>query len=261
MTQFNSSPYDWPKLAAEIESLLRLSSSPVSYKKLDKLKELDSIPALMKLEHKATFCQVPSMVRSAGMTVGVTRDNFGARCARINGLLETTEEQITKEANDFATTWFSSAEEARKQLAEYPLIPPGEALVLSPLAQGKFEPEVVLIYGNPTQMMLLMNGLQFKDYQRFQFFFTGEGSCADGLARCYTTGEPSLAIPCLGERAFGAVADDELVMALPPASIPKAIEGLHKLRERKIAYPVLHLGPISDPTGFLTQIYPDWFND
>ena len=89
LTQFNSSPYDWPKLAAEIESLLRLSSSPVSYKKLDKLKELDSIPALMKLEHKATFCQVPSMVRSAGMTVGLTRDNFGARCARINGLLET----------------------------------------------------------------------------------------------------------------------------------------------------------------------------
>jgi uncharacterized protein (DUF169 family) len=256
-----SSSLNWSKLAAEIESLLHLKYGPVAYKKLNKVKEIDTIPVVTKLDRKTTFCQVPSMVRSAGMTIGVTRNNFGARCARINGLLETTEEQIAKEANGFATTWFASAEEAKKQLSSYPLIPPGKALVLAPMAHGKFEPDVVLIYGNPAQMMLLMNGLQFQDYEPFQFFFTGEGSCADGLARCYNTGKPSLAIPCMGERAFGAVADDEMVMALPPAYLPKAITGLKILRERRIGYPILHLGPISDPTGFLTQIYPEWFED
>ncbi|MCJ7655700.1 MAG: DUF169 domain-containing protein [Dehalococcoidia bacterium] len=57
-----------------------------------------------------------------------------------------------------------------------------------------------------------MNGLQFKDYERFQFFFIGEGACADGLAQCYTSGNPALAIPCMGERAFGTVTEDELVL-------------------------------------------------
>jgi uncharacterized protein (DUF169 family) len=251
---------DWAVLTGELEFLLRLKSSPVAYKKLDKINELAGIPDVMRLDHRATFCQVPSMVRTAGMTVGATRDNFGERCARINGLAETTEQQISKEANSFATTWFASAAEARKQLSKYPLIPPGAAVVLAPLAQNKFDPDVILIYGNPAQMMLLMNGLQFQDYEQFQFFFSGEGSCADGLARCYTTGKLSLAIPCLGERAFGAVADDELVMAMPPGMMSKAVAGLKSLRERRIGYPVLHLGTVSDPSGFLTQIYPDWFN-
>jgi uncharacterized protein (DUF169 family) len=256
-----NSSMDWSGLSNDLECLLRLKSSLVAFKKLEKTSELDSIPDVIKLDHKATFCQVPSMVRSAGMTISATRDNFGERCARINGLAETTSKQLSKEANSFATTWFVSTEEAKKQLSQYPLIPPGEAVVLAPLAQNKFDPDVILAYGNPAQMMLLMNGLQFKDYERFQFFFSGEGSCADGLARAYTTGKLSLAIPCLGERAFGAVADDELVIALPPGMLSKAVEGLKFLRERRIAYPVLHLGPISDPSGFLIQIYPDWFSD
>jgi len=111
-----------------------------------------------------------------------------------------------------------------------------------PLAAGKFHPDVVLIYANPAQMMFLMNGLQFRDYERFQFFFIGEGSCADGLAQCYTTGKPALAIPCLGEREFGTVTEDEMVMALPPAMMAKAVEGLQALAARGIAYPIKYLG-------------------
>jgi uncharacterized protein (DUF169 family) len=144
-------------------------------------------------------------------------------------------------------------------MAEYPLIPPGEAAVLAPLASGKFHPDVILIYGNPAQMMLLMNGLQFKDYERFQFFFIGEGSCADGLAQCYTSGKPALAIPCMGERAFGAVTDDEMVMALPPGMMTKAVEGLKALKSRGISYPIMYLGPLCDPSPILMQIYPDWW--
>jgi uncharacterized protein (DUF169 family) len=150
-------------------------------------------------------------------------------------------------------------EEAKKQMEVYPTVPPGEAVVLAPLAAGKFEPDVVLIYGNPAQMMYLMNGLQFKDYERFQVFFIGEGSCADGLAQCYTTGKPALAIPCMGERAFGAVSDDEMVMALPPGMTAKVVEGMQALKSRGIGYPVSYLGPMCDPSPVLTMIYPDWW--
>ena len=132
-----------------------------------------------------------------------------------------------------------TVEEARKQMAAYPsLIPPGEALVLAPLASGKFDPDVILIYGNPAQLMLLMCGLQFKDYERFQFFFTGEGACVDGLAQCYTSGKPALAIPCFGERRFGGVEEDELVLALPPGMTGKAVEGLQALWDRGLRYPI-----------------------
>jgi uncharacterized protein (DUF169 family) len=250
---------DWAGLSDALDRLLRLKASAVAYKRLEKLQELDKIPEVMPLDRHASFCQVPAMVRTMGLTISATRDNFGERCARINGLAPSTEKQVAWEAESFANTWFANVEEARKQMAAYPLVPPGEAIVLAPLAAGKFEPDVVLIYANPAQMMLLMNGLQFKDYERFQFFFIGEGSCADGVAQCYTTGKPALAIPCMGERAFGAVTEDEMVMALPPKMIAKAVEGLQALKSRGIGYPIMYLGPLCDPSPVLTQIYPKWW--
>jgi uncharacterized protein (DUF169 family) len=251
---------DWAGLTQEMEHLLRLKTSPVAYKRLEKLEELDKIPDVMRLNRRASFCQAPALARMGGMTVGLTRNDLGERCARICGLAATTEKEVSWEANAFATTWFATVEEAKKQMAAYPLVPPGEALALAPLGSGKFEPDVILIYGNPAQMMLLMNGLQFKDYERFQFFFIGEGSCADGLAQCYTSGKPALAIPCMGERAFGSVTDDELVLALPPKMMAKAVEGLQCLRNRGIAYPVMYLGPLCDPSVVLTHIYPEWYS-
>jgi uncharacterized protein (DUF169 family) len=260
MVKKEASAIDWAGLSRDMECLLRLKASPVAYKRLENLAELDKIPEVMRLDRRATFCQLPAMVRTMGLTVAATRDNFGERCARITGLAPTTKKEVAWEAEGFGHGWFANVEEARKQMAVYPLVPPGEAVVVAPLASGKFDPDVILIYGNPAQMMLLMNGLQFKDYERFQFFFIGEGACADGLAQCYTTGKPALAIPCMGERAFGAVTEDELVMALPPGMMAKAVEGLKSLKSRGIGYPVAYLGPFCDPSPILTQIYPDWWD-
>ena len=167
---------DWAELTREIESLLRLETYPVAYKKLEKREELDKIPGVRRLKNKANFCQIPTLVRRGGVTIGLTREDLlGVRCALINGLAAPDEAELESDAVLFGTrSWFATVEEARKQMAAFPLIPPGDALVLAPLASGKFEPDVILIYGNPAQLMLLMNGLQFQDYERFQFYFIGD---------------------------------------------------------------------------------------
>jgi len=239
-----------------MERLLHLRTYPVAYKRLASAEELDEIPGVRRFSRGFTFCQVPTLVRRGGWTVGVTRENLGERCARLNGLAATTEEEKSREAENFATTWYATVEEARKQMEDYPLIPPGKAAVLAPLAGGKFEPDVILVYGNPAQMMLLMNGLQFKKHRRLQFFFIGEGACADGLAQCSTSGQPALAIPCYGERRFGAVTEDEMVLAIPPGMVAIAVDGLQGLWQRGLRYPIMYFGPENDPTASLARVYP-----
>ena len=250
---------DWAELTREVERLLHLRTYPIAYKRLEKLEELEKIPRVRRFERGFSFCQVPTLVRMGGWTVGVTRDNFdepATHCARINGLLATTEEEIVRKAAQFATVWFATVEEARKQMDALPLIPPGEAVVLAPLASGKFDPDVILIYGTPAQLMMLMCGLQFKHFERFQFFFIGEGACSDGLAQCYNSGKPALAIPCFGERKFGGVADDELVLALPPGMMGRAIDGLQGLWSRGLRYPILPFGTECNPSGAMPP-YPE----
>ena len=242
---------DWTEPARELERSLRLRTYPVAYKRLEKAEDLEKIPGVVRITRGFTFCQLPTLARRGeGMTIGVTtEDPISPRCARIFGLAATTEEQLASEVPYFTNTYFTTTEEARKQMASYPLIPPGEAIVVAPLASVSFTPDVILVYGTPAQMMVLMCALQVKDFERFQFFFIGEGSCSDSLAQCYVTGKPALSIPCYGERSFGAVEEDELVLAIPAAMIEKAIDGLRTLQQRRRGYPLGFLGPACDPNA------------
>jgi len=248
---------NWAELAQEMERLLRLRTFPVAYKRLGTAEELEKIPKVRRLDRFFTFCQLPALVRTRGWTVAATMEQeISPRCSRIHGLAAATEQTKAEESSRLATTWFASVEVARRQQEDYPRIPPGKAIVLAPLASGKFDPDVVLVYGNPAQLMLTLCGIQWKNYERFQFFFIGEGACSDGLAQCYVTGKPSLAIPCFGERRFGEVLDEELVLALPPGMVEKAIEGMHGLSRAGLRYPIPFHGAECDPGAALGRAYP-----
>jgi hypothetical protein len=78
-------------------------------------------------------------------------------------------------------------------------------------------------------MIYFINGLQWSGYKRFDWSIVGESACADSWGRALKTREPSLSIPCFAERRYGGVLDDEMLMALPPDDIAKAITGMEAL--------------------------------
>ena len=247
----------WQEMSEDFKRLLHLRTEPVAFRRLEKAEDLDKIAHVIRLKRGFTFCQVPFLVRVLGQTVGITKeDQIGVRCTRLHGLRPATEKSMQAEAEMLSRTWFGSPEDALKQQRETPRLPVGEAIVTAPLYKEKFEPEVVSIYGNPAQIMMILCGLQKEKYERFQFFFIGEGACADSLAQCYVTGKPALAIPCFGERSMGQVADDEIVVALPPGELERAIAGMQKLAKIGFKYPISSIGGLADPTPVLAQFYP-----
>ena len=247
---------NWAEKSKALKEKLCLSSEPIGYKRFEKAGELDSVQGMMHWKQPSMFCQVPFMARVGGLTVGLTsEDNVGERCKRIHGLLATDEKAMLQEAKMLSRTWMPSVEEGLKQQNDYPRIPPGEAIVVGPLSKGNFDPEVILIYGNPAQVMMLMCGLQKVRYERFQFHFIGEGACVDSLGQCYNTGKPALAIPCYGERSMGQVKDDEIVIALPPSDMDPAINGLEILAKIGFKYPISSIGAYLDPNPLLANYY------
>ncbi len=248
---------NWAELGTELENTLRLKTRIIAYWRLEKAEELDKVENVVRLDNFFTFCQVPFLVRVNGLTVGITKeDKINDRCSRIFGLKPATEKSMNVEAALLSTTWFRSPEEALVQQGDYYRIPVGEAIVLAPLTKQKFEPEVLLVYGNPAQIMMILCGLQKDKYERFWFSFIGEGACSDSLAQCYVTGKPAVGIPCYGERAIGGVADDEIVIALPPGELERAMSGLKALHKVGFRYPISFVGPSLDPTPGLARYYP-----
>jgi uncharacterized protein (DUF169 family) len=245
-------------LGAEVEDMLRLQTKIIAYRRLEKAEELDAIKNVARIDHFFTFCQVPFLVRVNGFTVGLTKeDPVSERCTRLCGLRPATEESKEAESKQLATTWFGTPEQAMEQQEDYPRIPPGGAIVLAPLTKKKFEPETLLIYGNPAQLMMLMCGLQKEKYEQFWFSFIGEGACSDSLGQSYVTGKPALSIPCYGERAMGSVTNDEICLAIPAGELERALNGLKRLHKTGLRYPISYIGPSLDPRPILARSYPD----
>jgi len=53
------------------------------------------------------------------------------------------------------------------------------------------------------------------------------------------------------------VADDEIVIALPPGELRRAVSGMKKLAKIGFKYPIPFIGGLADPTPILAQFYPD----
>jgi dephospho-CoA kinase len=247
---------DWEKPVRRLELLTRLKSFPVGFKLLEDKEALSEIPFLRRLEHKSTLCQLINLVRNFDWTVGADLDDFmSAMCPSIIGLADIPD--YMKDGTFRSIVWTQSREDGRKYESSIPRLPLGryEALAMAPLVYNPFDPDIVLIYGNPAQMMLLINALQFEDYEVMQFHCVGESSCSDAIARCYLDGKPSLTIPCYGERRYGHAQDDELVIALPADVMDKLLRGLEALYKRGIRYPISYAGAETDVTRAFPAAY------
>ena len=247
---------DWEKLIRRMEQLLRLKSFPVAFKMLEKKEELEKIPFMRRTSNKSTLCQLITLVRNFDWTVGADLDDFlFSACPSILGLTDVPE--IAKNGTFRSIVWVKTKKDGKKYEASIPRLPMGkyEAVVMAPLVYKPFEPDIVLIYANPAQMMLLINALQFEDYEVMQFFCVGESSCSDAIARCYNTGKPSLTIPCYGERRYGHAQDEDLVMAIPRNMMEKALYGLEVLYRRGVRYPISFAGAEGDVAPMFPASY------
>jgi len=241
-----------------MEQLLRLKSFPVAFKMLERKEDLSAVPFMRRLDHKLTLCQLISLVRNFDWTVGAEAEDFTyPTCASIIGLKDLPEHY--KDGTFRSIVWVKKREDGKKYEAGIPRLPLGkyEAVVLAPLVYKPFEPDIVLIYANPAQMMLLINALQVEDYEVMDFHCVGESSCSDAIARCYLNGKPSLTIPCYGERRYGHAQDDELVMAIPADKMEKALRGMETLYRRGVRYPISFAGAEQDLSAAFPPAYGD----
>jgi uncharacterized protein (DUF169 family) len=235
---------DWRKTASDLDRLLRLRTPSLALKIFEKMEDLEKVRGLRRLPYKVTLCQLTTLARTLGWTLGATRKDLFLWCSYVYGLRKELPETFKKA---YSGQWFKKREDYEKKLSSTPVIPAGkEAVAISPLASRSFEPDIIFFYATPGQMSVVINGLQWEDYERIQMFNVGETACADSIVQCYQTKKPSITIPCFGERRFGGVMDDELIIALTPENTEKLLKGLAGLRSVGVFYPIPPFGPQTD---------------
>ncbi len=231
-------------LAHTLVQSLRLRTLPLAVRFLG---DTDAFPEKTRrpsqvLHKRITICQGVTMARNYGWTVGLgARDlicvpaliSFGQTRARdIPRALAKLFCEIGFAA-DFDSALAGAREASFLERGEC------EALVLSPLAKGLYPPDVVVIYGNPAQVMRLVQAWSYHSGRRVQSSFGGKVECAEYLISPHKTQQPRIIIPGMGDRIFSMTQDDELVFALPAAGLADLAAGLEKAGGRIGArYPI-----------------------
>ncbi|HET9489745.1 MAG TPA: DUF169 domain-containing protein [Methylomirabilota bacterium] len=254
-----SERYDWQAIVAGLNRYLRLRSIPVGMKLFETQEAMEAIPRIRRPTRKHTTDQIVAQARQLGWTVGITMaDLVGAQCGAVIGLHPQDEEWLS--GRRMAGVWFQTVEDAAAHQRAMDCVPHGRyaAMAVSPLTSGRLDPpDICLVYGTPGQMIFFINGLQWSGYRKLSFTSVGESACADSWGRALRTGEPSLTIPCYAERRYGGVADDELLMALPPHYLPRVLEGLAALDRNGLRYPIPPWGIQADATAGLAVSYAE----
>jgi uncharacterized protein (DUF169 family) len=251
---------DLRKIAADLERLLRLRSIPFGIKLFERRADMEAIERIRRPKGSVhTLDQIVAQAARLGWTVGITTEDLvGDQCRSVVGLGAQDEKWYS--GQHMVGVWYATPVDAAAHQRAMNVVPVGkyQALAVAPLASGRLDPpDIALFYATPGAMIYFINGLQWAGYKRFDWSVVGESACADSWGRALRTREPSLSIPCFAERRYGGVLDDEMLMALAPGELPKAIAGMEALAKNGFRYPFPQYGIQQDVRAGMAVSYPD----
>jgi len=232
----------WHELGKKLRRFINPETFPVAVRFLAHESE---IPKGVKtpskdLKVKIAHCQAAAITRKYGWTLAMTPDDLG--CA-ISGHTYGWELAHKNGAVDFLTRMNYAADTtaALNILESLKTLKSGqcEAVVYSPLEWTKVEPDVVLIYLNPAQLMRCLHGSTWHTGKPITCSLSGRAaSCTEGVLGAFLDQAPKVVVPGNGDRVWAATQDHEMVYASPASHLEALVQGLAKTHEKGIRYPI-----------------------
>jgi uncharacterized protein (DUF169 family) len=216
------------EVSDELEKILRLKTAPVAVKLYKDAKDLPKEP----VDYKVNLCQLVSTARYQGKQSGGVPElmicSMGASCV---GLIDTPEAITSGQAavgayckdiecgKTFMANTFRLGDKG-KQYA---------GINVQPLKTAKEDPDVVVMYVNPAQIMRLVHACAYDNGEKVAADTVCEAALCSSIGYVIENNKPVIAFPCAGDRIFGGTQNDEVVFAAPYALFrDKIVENLKK---------------------------------
>jgi len=232
---------NWNETAAAIEKYVRPATFPLAIKVYRPGEEL---PAGARrpwrdMGVRMASCQVWNTARRYGWTLAAGRDDLACPAGKVILGVEPPVPYYTAghlcEGMYTATAEAGARTEAVTPRLEYDA---QAVLVAAPLARAAFQPDVVVVYGNPAQVLRLVTAALYQSGGALEQAITGRLVCSDLIAAAPRLGAARVVMPCYGDRIFGQTQDHEMAFAIPPALLPALVEGLEGTHRGGLRYPI-----------------------
>ncbi len=220
------------KYGEEIEKLLKLKTSPLAIKFIEREDEIPDCAVRPKRDsgtHLAQ-CQAFAMSRREGATVAILRDDQWCWAPLVAyGLVDSG--VIDCEGDDVDPHIKGILKWTKELSDELPSLPAGKYIgVLSaPLNTAQFMPDVVMIYSNNGQLRSMLMALKFRPGYSVESDLEAFDSCVYSLVPVFLNGKYRVTFPDPGEYERALVGEDKVIFSLPTTRLDEYVEALKQL--------------------------------
>ncbi|KPJ52476.1 MAG: hypothetical protein AMJ37_02810 [Dehalococcoidia bacterium DG_18] len=220
---------DANKIDEVLTTYLRPQSMPLAIRMCRSAEELPErvrIPA-RDLGFKIAVCQGISMARRYGWTLAIGKEDLTCPIPGITmGFLPPKEGYL--DGSFMESQGFGSREAHARTAQALPKLEYGKYryLLMGPIGRAAFEPQAVLVYGNPAQVVLLIAARLFGEGDALNFTASGGASCIGCTVAPIVSDECQVILPGAGERINAMVTPDEIAFAMPMSKVEPVLNGL-----------------------------------
>lgn len=221
-----SNGYDF--IADKLTEHLSLERSPVAIKFV--LREEDIPKDIPKADEKMRHCELV-LKASGGDTFYATAEEQMCKGGSSALGLEKPPEKVKTGEFYYGLGRFSSIGSAKKTMESIPKIDNiMYALIYAPLEKATFDPDVIVIFTNAKQAMILSQALVYTMGGRMEVDFAGiQSICADAVAGPFTRRRPNITLGCSGSRQYAGIKDDEVIVGLTGENIGCVVNALENM--------------------------------
>jgi len=238
---------DWIQKAEALNKFIRPLTFPIAVKLVE---SVDQFPEKTRrpfrdMGFKTNLCVGMTMARKYGWTVGMTTDDNACPIAAYTYGWSEPESETKKALIDFMVIMKYSADENAAMIslegAEQVKLTKGKyaGVIFSPLERTRIEPDLVMVFCNPAQLVRLVHGATQETGEAVQSVLSGRaGTCSEGVLQTFKTGKPKVVLPGNGDRVWAMVQDEEIAFATPANWLDSIIGGLEATHQTGVRYPI-----------------------
>lgn len=228
----------------EVEQALNTYIRPLTFPLAIKmLKSEAEIPEktrrpFQQMKIKVAICQGIGMARKYGWAVAMGKEDM--QCALGAAPFGFFKDIDFFNEGNIAAGMFTASKEIGKK--EEDLIDRFEHglyshIMVAPLNRSAFEPDLIVVYGNPAQIMRLIQGALYNEGGAVSSSAMGRLGCAS-IITGIRKDECRYVVPGNGDRIFGMTQDYEMAFLIPLSKIDTVLDGLANTHKAGVRYPI-----------------------
>ncbi|GAI87721.1 unnamed protein product [marine sediment metagenome] len=225
----------------KIETFLKLNTFVLAIKLLKNKKEipLDTKRPKKDFGYHLSLCQAFAISRREGRSLAILKEDMWCFEPVIGLGLAKASPYFLQGHNRFPGT--ARTLEAGKNWAQsLPHFEWGkyEGIAFSPLSKTTFDPDLIILYCNSTQLTQILIAINWIDGNDINCRLSGHTGCVYSIVPVIQNNQFQVSIPCIGDRKRAMAQNDELIFSSPIKKVKDLVTGLEVLAKNNEGLPV-----------------------